>query len=133
MASAYPTLSMPAPPHSGGTATPPRPSSKAFFTASAGYLCSRSQRFELGLSSRPLRGLVLEAGGCVAMLALLRVLPLVAVRENGRRCERHRQDELSHGRFLPLTCALRQQVARDHHALDLRGPFVDLEELRVAH
>src|SRR5438093_6717211 len=52
MASAYATVSIPAPPHSLGTATPPSPSSKAFFTVSAGYLCSRSHRLALGFSSR---------------------------------------------------------------------------------
>src|SRR5215470_17207610 len=52
MASAYETLSSPAPPHCSGTATPSSDSSASFFTTSWGKRCSSSRFRAWGMSSR---------------------------------------------------------------------------------
>src|SRR5882724_4206387 len=80
---------MPAPPHSDGTATPPRPSSKAFFTASAGYLCSRSQRLALGVSSLAAKSRQVSRSSLCSSLSSISMVRISRGRKSGERAYTH--------------------------------------------
>src|SRR5471032_586913 len=78
-------LSMPAPPHSEGTATPASPSSKAFRTASRGYECSRSHFFALGLSSRSANSRHVSRSSLCSSMSSISMVQLSRLKASGWR------------------------------------------------